>query len=234
MTSTLTKPSASGSAAAASEPKTTSRIIATIGKPVASALREVPLGDFLHPGPDRRLADQVGGDAGAGAAGVEVVAQGRGRVDQLVGGLARCAAAAARRRSAAAGGAPAARAAGGRVTSSIVATSRRTRADGGGALGGARAGRRLQQHRDPVRLGAEVLLQRFADRHRLAAGNVEAAAGQVFGLVRGEGQRADDDRDPDGRATQRRRRPSAPASRSSHRASGWSASLCARAPGPGL
>ena len=38
VTITLTKPSASGSAAAASEPKTTSRIIATIGKPLASAL----------------------------------------------------------------------------------------------------------------------------------------------------------------------------------------------------
>ena len=37
VTMTLTKPSASGSAAAASEPKTTSRIRATIGKPLASA-----------------------------------------------------------------------------------------------------------------------------------------------------------------------------------------------------
>ena len=37
MTSTLTKPSASGSAAAASEPKTISRIRATIGKPLPSA-----------------------------------------------------------------------------------------------------------------------------------------------------------------------------------------------------
>ena len=37
VTITLTKPSASGSTAAASEPKTTSRIRATIGKPPASA-----------------------------------------------------------------------------------------------------------------------------------------------------------------------------------------------------
>ena len=37
VTMTLTKPSASGSAAAASEPKTTSRIRATIGKPPPSA-----------------------------------------------------------------------------------------------------------------------------------------------------------------------------------------------------
>ena len=37
VTTTLTKPSASGSAAAASEPNTASRISSTIGKPVASA-----------------------------------------------------------------------------------------------------------------------------------------------------------------------------------------------------
>ena len=38
VTITLTKPRVSGSAAAASEPKTTSRISATIGKPPPSAL----------------------------------------------------------------------------------------------------------------------------------------------------------------------------------------------------
>ena len=38
VTITLMKPSASGNAAAASDPKTTSRISATIGKPPASAL----------------------------------------------------------------------------------------------------------------------------------------------------------------------------------------------------
>ena len=41
VTITATKPNASGSAAAASEPKAVIRIRATIGKPVASALLEV-------------------------------------------------------------------------------------------------------------------------------------------------------------------------------------------------
>ena len=49
-------------------------------------LGEVFLGELLHPGPDRRLPGQVGGDAALGGAGIEVFAQGRGGVDQLVGG----------------------------------------------------------------------------------------------------------------------------------------------------
>jgi len=43
VTSTLTKPSASGSAAAASEPKSISRIRAAIGKPLPSALERSSL-----------------------------------------------------------------------------------------------------------------------------------------------------------------------------------------------
>ena len=59
-------------------------------------LREVLLRDLLHPGPDRRLSDQVGGDAAPRRCrGRGRFAQVAGGVDQLVGGTGRCAAAAA-------------------------------------------------------------------------------------------------------------------------------------------
>jgi hypothetical protein len=45
-------------------------------------------------------------------------------------------------------------------------------------------------------LGAEVPLERFADRQRLAAGNIEATAGEMVGLVQGEGKGTGDDRHP--------------------------------------
>ena len=152
-------------------------------------LREVFLGDFLHPRPDRRLPDQVGGDAGVRGARVEVFAQGRRGVDQLVGGEV-----AAQRHQRHVGAAASCR----------RACARRCRRQGdvverrdlapdpataAGALGRARARLGLQHHGDPVRLRAELVLQRFAHRHRLAARHVEAAAGQVIGLFRGERQR---------------------------------------------
>ena len=73
-----------------------------------------------------------------------------------------------------------------------------------------------------------LVSQRVADRLRLAARNVEAAAGEVFGLLRGERQREDHDEDP-GASTQRRRRPRNPASRIISSRIGWSASLAQRA-----
>ena len=49
VTMTLTNPSASGSAAAASEPKTTRRMIATIGKPLISASERSSLENSWNP-----------------------------------------------------------------------------------------------------------------------------------------------------------------------------------------
>ena len=60
--STLTAPRISGSDAAASEPKTASRIRSTIGKPLASAAARSSLLEVLHPGPQGLLADEVGLD----------------------------------------------------------------------------------------------------------------------------------------------------------------------------
>ena len=50
-------------------------------------LRQILLGELLHPGPDRRLAGEVGGDPALGAAQAEVGAQVDRRVDQLVAAL---------------------------------------------------------------------------------------------------------------------------------------------------
>ena len=49
---------------------------------------------------------------------------------------------------------------------------------------------------DPVRAAGEFLFEYFADGLRLTAGDVEASAGEVVGLFRGERQREDEDQDP--------------------------------------
>ena len=75
----------------------------------------------------------------------------------------------------------------------------------GSALGGAGIVFGLQQNRDLACLVAKVAFERVADRLRLRAGNVEAASGQVIGLVRSDRQGEHQDRDP------RRQDPAAPA-----------------------
>ena len=85
VTMTLTNPSASGSAAAASEPKTTRRMIATIGKPLDLGFGEVFLGELLEPGPDRRLAGEVGGHPVLSGPRVEIGAEVARGVDLIVG-----------------------------------------------------------------------------------------------------------------------------------------------------
>ena len=149
---------------------------------------EVFLGELLHPGPDRRLPGQVGGDSSSAVPGSR---SSRRSSPSRSGGRrsARCAGAASPSPVRCSGNSPRRAAAGGRVTSSRSATARRTRSTAAARCRGARAVFGLQQHRDPAGLGAEVVLERVADRLRLAAGDVEAAAGQVIGLVRGDRQR---------------------------------------------
>ena len=158
-------------------------------------LGQVFLGEFLHPRPDRRLAGEVGGDASSGGARVEVFAQRRRRVDLAVGGD--LTGERQQRRAGAAQGDRGASRRARRNAHFVDAGNRAARARNRGGLrfrGGPRLG--LQQHRDIAGAVAEVALQCVADRLRLAAGNVEAAAGQVFGLARGERQSEDNDDDP--------------------------------------
>ena len=81
---TLMNPSASGSVAAASEPKTPSRISSTIGKPVFSADSRSSLERSCMPAQSGGLADEVGLDPGTGAlAHSELLT----KVDRQVGDL---------------------------------------------------------------------------------------------------------------------------------------------------
>ena len=130
-------------------------------------------------------------------AGVEVGAQGRGGVGQLVGGWpalrsgsiavpVRCSCASRARAAAAPAERP-----------STPATACRDAAHRGRAVGSARRPVGLEHHGDPVRRSSR---SRSA-RESLTAfdwlpGHVEAAAGQVVGLVRGERQRDEEDGDP--------------------------------------
>ena len=52
-----------------------------------------------------------------------------------------------------------------------------------GSRRGAGPGLGAKDDADPVGVGAEFAFERLGDRLRLAAGDVEAAAGQVFGLA---------------------------------------------------
>ena len=63
VTITATKPSASGSDAAASEPKTASRISATIGKPITSAFSRSSLESSCRPAHAAGWPIEVRGDA---------------------------------------------------------------------------------------------------------------------------------------------------------------------------
>ena len=151
---------------------------------------EVFLGELLHPGPDRRLPGQVGGDArrrrcrGRGLrAGSRPSRSARRRTGSLRSGSSavpvRCSCQLGR-------GAPRPAAASLRRPS---ATSRRTRSTAAARSAAARRRARpaaAPRSRRPC--APKSLLQRFADRLRLAAGDVEAAAGEVIGLVRGERQ----------------------------------------------
>ena len=165
-------------------------------EPGPLGLGEIFLGDFLHPRPDRRLPDQIGRDAGVCRTRFQVFAQRRGGVDQLVGGEV----AAQRHQNYVLTGEklppclPGRRGGEGDVIERghfVLHPRHRSR-----PIGRTRIRLRLQHHRDPVRLRAEVVLQRFAHLHRLAARNVEPAAGQVVRLFRGEGQGQKNDQHP--------------------------------------
>ena len=158
--------------------------------------RQVFLGELLHAGPDRRLPGQVGGDPVDGACRDRALRAGRSPSRSAGRRTFRCAAAASPSRSAAGRARRGGRSAGGRVTSSRSATARRTRSTAAARSARARVILGLQQHGDLAGLVAEVVLERVADRLRLAARDVEAAPGQVVGLVRGDRQASDDDRDP--------------------------------------
>ena len=80
---TLAKPSASGSAAAASDPKTASRIDEDDREADPLGALEVVLREVLHAGPERLLADEVWLDAAARRRGAQLVAE----VDRHVGRL---------------------------------------------------------------------------------------------------------------------------------------------------
>ena len=93
------------------------------------------------------------------------------------------------------------------------------------AAAGAGTGSARSSTAMPSALEPKSALQRVADRLRLAARHVEAAAGEVVGLVRGERQREGDDRRSRRPETQRRRRPRNPASLIMKSRIGWAASL---------
>ena len=163
-------------------------------------LGQVFLGELLHAGPDRRLTGEVGRHPALGGAGVEFRAQGRRRVDQQVGGLV------AAQRQHRLPGAPQLRLGplgdrrgqrhpvetGDRLANPI---------DRGDLLAGAsNPGSALSSTTMPSALDGEAPFQRVADRLRLAARDVEAAAGEVFGLTRGEWQSEEREQGPNRRA----------------------------------
>ena len=163
---------------------------------------EVFLGELLEPGPDRRLAGEVGGHPVLSGPRVEIGAEVPRGVDLIVG--AELAAQRHQRRP----GAleflrPRAATAGGSVTLSTSETASRTRATAAApaAGGGTRLG--AQDDADPVGVGSEVTFERLGHRLRLAARDVEPAPGQVFGLAGGEGEGEEEDDGPghDHRAT---------------------------------
>ncbi len=160
-------------------------------------LGQVLLGELLHPGPDRRLAGEVRGDPIPGGARVEPGAQVRGRVDQFVAALA-----AAQRHERGSGplqlGAGPSRV-GSRQGHSFDFGDRG--ADPVDRRGAIRPTRRpVGSQDDPDRLGAsaEFVFDRSIDGRRLAAGDVEAAAREVIGLMRGDRQSDDEDHHPGG------------------------------------
>jgi hypothetical protein len=130
-------------------------------------------------------AQIVGGHSVDGGAGVEVFAQFGGRVNLAIRGL--FAVQGQHRRPGPLQGdlglAGRGRRQGHLVEPGDSVANPVDRGDAGGSSGSVFG---LQHHRDTAGLVAEVLFERVADRLRLRAGNVEAAPGQVIGLVRGD------------------------------------------------
>jgi hypothetical protein len=182
VTPTLANPSASGSDAAASEPKTARRIRRTIGKPV------------LHAGPKGLLADEVGLDARP-VAREELVAELGCEVGELVLGALD-----PERddRDGAVGGL-----AGGALGGGDDLGVPQPLGDPFDALDlRAHAGRRralaLREHdREALALGALEAVEVAVHDLRFGAGDLEPAARQVLGLPGGERRGGGEESDPD-------------------------------------
>ena len=195
---TEAKPSASGSAAAASEPNTASRISSTIGKPVTSAFSRSSLARSCMPAqsaswptvysstPPRAPSPTFSSSRRSTARSLAwswVASTASGTVTTVARPARRLATAAARGDSSAWGSSAAAR--------SMRSTAARTSASlGAGAPG--------DDHGERVGLGAVELRQSAVDRFRVRAGHGEAAAGQVLGLLHRQRRGGHQQHHPDG------------------------------------
>ena len=188
-------PRASGSAAAASEPKTPSRTISTIGRPMISACSRSSLESCWMPAHSALWPTRCSGTAAPSASSSRLLAHLRGRVDRLVA-VARD----------------------DQRHDDHVVVARRARLfqrlgvqphalDVGEALALdalERGGQRglvalavVEDDREILGLHAEVARQRVTDDLRARALGLEPSAGEVLGLPAGERHRNDDDDEPD-------------------------------------
>ena len=197
MTSTETKPSASGSAAAASEPKTNSRMISTTGKPADSALARSSLESSCIPAHSAPWPTRcVVTPSRRAVADPQPVAQ----VDGHLGGAVLVDLGAQRDDDRAAAARPARRPARARRpaidTPSTGPAAAATRSTAAVSCSGAGA-RRGDEHGGELGPGdAREAVERAGDLRRLRAGDVEAAAGEVLGLAGGERDGRDEDGGP--------------------------------------
>ena len=196
MTSTATKPSASGSAAAASEPKTSRRMSRTSGNPAVSALARSsfessciaaqsapwPTSEVVTPSRAPSPAPRFSRRSTARSVAASSSTATRSGTTTVPP--------AAARRSASA------RVAAGSATPSTGATPSPTRATAARSCAGVAPGSGISTAASCARGTPGKPVERLVDGGRRRAGDAEAAAREVLGLAGGERERGEQDRPP--------------------------------------